>query len=127
MVYRLDFKPQLGESESAYYQMYEDYGWERVFICNNFVCFRKAVVEGENMEIYSDNQTKLEMIGRIFKRRFVVFIPLMLIVFKNAIHPRYIDDPLLWFWRMLALAYLLILIYCGIGFYTLRKRYKKEK
>lgn len=125
VVYRLDFKPRLGEDWDTYHQMYKDYGWEYVGVCNHFVYFRKAIIAGEEIDIYSDNQTKLEMIGRIFKWRFVGLLLLSLGFLWNALHVGGGSYSLLPLWVILAILYIGSLIYCGYGFYALRKRYAK--
>lgn len=123
VVYRLDFKPRLGEDREVYDQLYADYGWEYVGVCNNFVYFRKAVTDGEAVDIYSDRQTKLDMIGRIFKRRFLALLLLGLFVFWRVV---FYADSFWSMWAVLAIAYLFVLLHCGLGFYKLRKRYEER-
>ncbi|MBF0819773.1 DUF2812 domain-containing protein [Streptococcus acidominimus] len=123
VAYRLDFKPRLGEDRDTYYQMYADYGWDYVGVCNNFVCFRKAVRDGEETEIYSDRQTKLEMIGRIFKWRFIFLLLMSLVFLWHAFRA----GNRLSLWATLGIVYMGLLIYCGIGFYKLRKRYSEKE
>ncbi|MGT2715221.1 DUF2812 domain-containing protein [Streptococcus respiraculi] len=126
VAYCLDFKPRLGEDQDAYYQMYEDYGWENLGTCNNFVYFRKPVTADEEATIYSDRQSKLDMIGQIFKRRFLAVVLIGLAVFWRVLYPRDVNDWSLWIWRVLSLAYLFVFFYCGIGFYKLQKRYAER-
>ncbi|MGT2951226.1 hypothetical protein BU202_08915 [Streptococcus cuniculi] len=126
VVYRLDFKPRLGEDREVYEQLYADYGWECVGVGNNFAYFRKAVTDGEAVDIYSDRQTKLDMIRQIFKWRFVAVVLMGLTVFWQALYPRDVNDWSLWMWRVLASAYLFVLLHCGLGFYKLRKRYEER-
>ncbi|MBF0778798.1 DUF2812 domain-containing protein [Streptococcus cuniculi] len=120
--YRLDFKPRLGADKNSYYQLYQDYGWEYVSVCNHFVCFRKAMAGGEEVDIYSDRQTKLAMIGSIFKWRFLFLVLMNLIVLRNAIQA----DSFLSLWSVLEILYIILLVYCGVGFYKLRKRYTER-
>lgn len=126
VAYRLDFKPRLGEDSATYYQMYEDYGWENLGTCNNFIYFRKPVRVGEEVEIYSDRQTKLDMIGQIFKWRFVAAILIGLAVFLWALYSQDMNDWSVWMWRVLGVVYLFVFFYCGVGFYKLRKRYAER-
>ncbi|MBF0787126.1 MULTISPECIES: DUF2812 domain-containing protein [unclassified Streptococcus] len=125
--YRLDFRPRLGKDKDTYYQLYKDYGWEYVGVCSHFVCFRKAILDGEETDIYSDSQTKLEMIDRIFKWRFVCLLLMSFLVLWNAVHTGERNGWILSLWIMLEILYTTILIYCGIGFYRLRKCYAKGR
>ena len=73
--YRLEFNK--GKVTDDYLQMYEDYGWEYIGECMNWSYFRKLVVksavEGEN-EIFSDDESRLNMIDRIVHTRLIPVI-----------------------------------------------------
>ena len=47
VVYQVDFKESKNKDRKSYLRMYEDYGWEFVTSCQNFVIFRKAAVKGD--------------------------------------------------------------------------------
>ncbi|CYX87596.1 Protein of uncharacterised function (DUF2812) [Streptococcus suis] len=51
--------------------MFADYGWDYVGDCNHFAYFRKNESLGE-VELYSDRQSKFEMIDRIITRQFLL-------------------------------------------------------
>jgi len=71
VIYKLDFNPQK-EKEEAYLQMYADYGWEYIQEMNGYNYFKKsaaaAETDGED-EIFNDNESKLDMMQRIFRMR----------------------------------------------------------
>lgn len=123
VAYRLDFKPNLGEDREIYHQLYVDYGWEYVCVCNNFAYFRKLRTVGEEADIYSDRQTKLEMIGRIFKRRFLLLVSMGVVIFWKALRSR--GDFFSPVWIVLSIVYCFLIFYCGIGFYKLKNQYAK--
>ncbi|MGT2753694.1 DUF2812 domain-containing protein [Streptococcus ovis] len=117
VVYKIDFKPMKKEESVSYVQFYQDYDWELVNTCRSFRLFRKNAVDGEDVEIFSDNASKLEMIGRIFKRRFLfsMFLYLYLIV---------LQDENTTFRIGVSLIYLPLLLYLAYRFYQLRKQLK---
>lgn len=79
--YRLEFNK--GKVTDDYLQMYEDYGWEYIGECMNWSYFRKPVVEsaveGEN-EIFSDDESRLNMIDRIVHTRLIPVIAALITV-----------------------------------------------
>lgn len=85
-VYQLDFKENKTEDED-YIRMFADYGWEFVDRYRNWFYFRKKKVEGEEMHIYNDNQSKLEMCKRIINGQWVwgVLICLVAVIFAAVV------------------------------------------
>lgn len=134
MIYRLDFDQAEKGEKAEYLQMYRDYGWEYLFDVNNFSYFRKPAGSAEeNMEIFSDNKSRLEMVQRIFTRRMV---PLM-IVFLCCLLPQlfiqtinfatkgYLASKVLAVvFAVLFAAYVYLFIHCGIGIRRLKKKYE---
>lgn len=86
-VYQLDYKNK--KITDDYLQMFEDYGWEYAGACLGWYYFRKPANEvgsDEDKKIFSDNESKIEMISHIFITRM---IPL-LILFVTVIIPNLI-------------------------------------
>ena len=79
--YRLEFNQT--KATDDYLQMYEDYGWDYIGGCMNWSYFRKPVVEstaeGEN-EIFSDDESRLNMIDRIVHTRLIPVIAALITV-----------------------------------------------
>ena len=132
MVYKLDFNPQNHKNKDSYHQMYRDYGWEYIQDLNEYSYFRKAVKEAspEDLEIFNDNTSKLDMLFRIFKLRmlpalailFLIVIPCLINVLNSPASD--ITDIVLTAIAIgLFLFYLCVCTHCGIGFYRLRKKY----
>ncbi len=136
VVYRLDFEQAAQDEKSEYLQLYHDYGWEYLFDVNGFSYFKKPadIMEGD-LEIFSDNESRLEMVRRIFRRRM---IPL-LIIFLCCVIPQLVIQSVNWIDRgyvgakgmtiiflVLFAAYLCLFIHCGRGIRRLEAKYKRE-
>lgn len=135
VVYRLDFNPQQKQDKESYLKMYEDYGWEYIQDMNDYTYFRKPAkgVGDEDTEIFSDNESRYEMLLRIFKKRM---LPILLI-FICCLLPQIarivsgtVRGPLesvfmLVFGGLFAL-YAFIIVRCAIGFLRLRRKYMRE-
>lgn len=132
VVYRLDYKNN--EENSDYFQIFKDYGWEYIDRCVGWLYFRKPSSEADSQqdrEIFSDNESRLDMISHVIKTRF---LPLMLILLCCMI-PNFIVSiqsisPFATVFTVLfaalLLLYLSLLIYCGLKLRKLRKKYQKE-
>lgn len=78
--YQLDFKED-GTDEEAYIQMYQDFGWEYVFRFRKWFYFRKKKTEEqEDLSIFSDNESKIDMCRRVSNGQFFSFLPLYVVV-----------------------------------------------
>ena len=80
VTYRIDFTNENGANNSDYRQMFADNGWEFLWSVNGFSIFRKAgasASEGNN-EIFTDNESKLQMLQKIQLRRLLPFITIFL-------------------------------------------------
>lgn len=133
VVYRLDFDQAQCGGKEEYLQMYRDYGWEYLFDVNRFSYFRKPAASAEDdMEIFSDNASRLGMVERIFKRRM---IPL-LIIFLCIVVPQMMIQLINWLdggfaaagvlgiiYAALFAGYVFLFIHCGKKIIKLRKKY----
>jgi hypothetical protein len=74
MVYRLDFiTPKIDREE--YYQLFDDAGWEHVGAMMSWQYFRKEAKSGENPEIYTDPESKIQKYYRLFGV-MLIFLPI---------------------------------------------------
>lgn len=71
-VYQLDFRDDSVDEES-YIQMFADYGWEFVTRFRHWYYFRKIRTAGDDMSIFSDNESKIDMCRRVI-RHHVLFL-----------------------------------------------------
>ncbi|MCI9621297.1 MAG: DUF2812 domain-containing protein [Dorea sp.] len=136
VVYRLDFEQAEKSEKTEYLQLYNDYGWEYLFDVNGFSYFRKrAGSEERELEIFSDNESRIEMVERVFKRRM---IPLLM-VFFSCVMPQLVIQFLNWnergdpfakgfviFFTILFGLYLYLFIHCGRKIRWLKRKYMKE-
>lgn len=118
VVYQLDFKDNGRADQESYYQLYQDYGWEPVTTCNSFEIFRKPVSQVEADDIFSDEMSRWDMIGQIFKRRFLVLVMTMMIVLGLGLWFRQIGFVL-----TVALIDVPTALYVAYRFYQLKKKY----
>ena len=77
--YQLDFRAD-DVSEEEYIQMYDEYGWEFVTRFRQWYYFRKPYNESEDMSIFSDNASKIEMCRSIIRRHALLVTPMILIL-----------------------------------------------
>ena len=79
MVYRIDFNPKKKEDWDSYKQMYQDYGWTYIQDFNEYSYFCKvAEDEEEANEIFSDNQSRIDMMDRIIRRKMLPIVAIFL-------------------------------------------------
>lgn len=132
VAYRLDYKNNADNSN--YFQIFRDYGWEYIGQCVGWLYFRKSLSETDSeqdCEIFSDNQSRIDMIDHVLKTRL---LPLMILflccVLPNLIRSIENSDSLATvftvFFAVLTLLYLYLFIYCGLKLWKLRKRYKND-
>lgn len=83
--YQLDSKEN-GLADEDYLQLFSDYGWEYVFQFRSWFYFRKKKVDAceEDLSIFSDNTSKIEMCKRVINGNLLrVFPALLLILISN--------------------------------------------
>lgn len=131
-IYKLDYKN--GGETKDYMQMFEDYGWEYVTKCTGWLYFRKnaqAVEHDNDAEIFSDQESRLNMIQHVMKTRM---LPLA-IIFLCCVIPNfmrcfvYMEHDFLSmfftvFWCFMFGFYTCILLYCGIKIAKMKKELK---
>ena len=134
VIYKLDFNPQSTEEKKRYVQMYTDYGWEYLQDLNDYSYFRKSACDEDesDLTIFSDDQSKLDMLKRIFLKRMVplLFIFLLfgitqvMVLANGGINESW-NGGVIVFCLVFIPAYLAIFVYCGVGFYRLKKNYSR--
>jgi len=70
-VYQLDFN-QDGLDEEEYIRMFEDYGWEYVTRFRRWYYFRKIRTAGEDMSLFSDNASKIDMCRKVIRHHVML-------------------------------------------------------
>jgi hypothetical protein len=72
--YRLDFLANYKDKEN-YLKLFEDSGWSHVGEYGSWQYFRKTAVEGETLEIFTDNESKIKKYSRVMMF-LIIFLPI---------------------------------------------------
>jgi hypothetical protein len=135
VVYQLDFSGVNMSEKPSYLQIFKDAGWEYLFDVMGWSYFKKdAEAEDGDIPIFSDTESKIALISRIFRWRM---IPLLIIFFTCILpqiynnYDRLVADRtdiatprgFLIFFCFAFLLYLYIFIRCGSGLIRLKKKY----
>jgi hypothetical protein len=136
VIYQLDLSDVYESDKSSYLQIFKDAGWHYMFDVMGWSYFRKPAVsdDGDN-SIFSDKESKIALINRVFKTRMLPLLILFFVcIFPQAINQYYLwksgNINMIWatgflvFYCFVFLLYLYIFIHCGIGLARLRKQYK---
>lgn len=125
VIYRLDFKDNTENPD--YMKMMDDYGWEYFASCVGWLYFRKraALVQNENDgELFSDNESKIEVIKSILTKRLVpltiIFLCCVLPYTSHAIQG-FDSIGFRIFWLLLFVFYVYVILHTVIKFARLKK------
>ena len=135
MIYRIDFNPKKKEEWDSYLQMYQDYGWTYIQDLNEYSYFCKmAAGDEEENEIFSDNQSRIDMMDRIIKGKMIpvtaVFLCCVIPQAVRMADGMYTDRVSIAFyilWVILIVLYVYLIARSTAGFARLRKKYAVEK
>lgn len=80
VVYQLDYNREGLEHKAEYVQMFGDCGWEYIQDYAGYSYFKKpaSAMDGKEEEIFCDDESRMQMMERVFKGRMV---PLLVIFF----------------------------------------------
>ncbi len=131
VVYQLDYNSEGLLHKSEYVQMFQDCGWEYVLDYVGYSYFRKpaSAMQGEEA-IFCDDDSRLEMMKRIFRGRLVP----LLIAFCCLIIPQLIiqmqqedpfHSPLFWVFVTLLVLYGTIFIQFAVLYHRFKINLKK--
>ncbi len=104
-VYRLDYRSYWKIDQEEYLQLFQDAGWECVDETMGWHYFRMPARPGEELEIYTDAESKIGKYQRLLAFLGVLTLPL----FLGVINLR--DAPYDWTSIVLVLIFLLFLLY----------------
>lgn len=132
VIYQLEFKES--ENTSDYIRLYEDYGWEFLGSHVGWNYFRKPeseIKEEGEKEIFSDNESKLEMVDKVFKSRmlplliifFVAFLPQITELDKNVFRTPDVIFAIIYL--VLFALYVILLFYCSVKLIRMKKELEK--
>lgn len=132
VIYQLDFPNVRYSDKTSYIQLFNDCGWEYVGDCLNWSYFRKSVQAHVDLSIFSDSQSKVDMINRIFKTRM---LPL-LVVFCACVVPQmkmlwvetnsFFENILLAVILFMFMFYVYLLVHCGLKLKKMKEELENE-
>ncbi|WP_297960543.1 DUF2812 domain-containing protein [uncultured Ruminococcus sp.] len=133
VVYKLDYAKN-NANYPEYIRMFSDYGWEHCGRVMGFDYFRRNAdgLSEEELEIFSDPQSKLNMMKRVILTRmtplliifFMIIIPNIYLFAVNSMrfhNPAFTVMSVTYLF--LFVLYISIFIYCIRGFRKLKKKY----
>ena len=125
-VYQLDYNQEGRQNRAEYLQMFADCGWEYLQDYMGYSYFRKPASECDGSEeIFCDDESRLQMVERIFKGRL---LPL-LVIFCCVLIPQFINCITLYHaWLVAAFLGGCIAVYIGVfvAFGLMYIRYKNK-
>lgn len=126
VIYQLDFSDVSEEEKTSYLQLFLDNGWEYLFDAVGWSYFRKpADADDGDLSIFSDIQSKIEMLKRVYKRRL---LPLMIILLCAILPQLTLNSPtedrgIFIFFLVMFFLYIYIIARCGMSWIRLKKKY----
>ena len=131
VVYQLDYNQEGIADRGEYIQMFADCGWEHVTDYVGYSYFRKPVSDmTSEEEIFNDDNSKLEMIQRIFKGRMIpLFIVFFLYLILQFVLPNLFEGAVIMaivsVIRFLLLVYIIVTIHFCMKYLAYRRRVRK--
>lgn len=138
VVYQLELNNTSLKEQKDYLRLCRDCGWEYITDAVGWSYFRKPAASMDGQEqIFSDAQSKIEHLKRIYKSRVLPLI----IIFLTCLVPqlflnmeRWQSDPsskrvglfFTIFFGVFFLLYVILFLHMGINLYRLEQKYKKE-
>lgn len=126
VVYQLDYNPDGVKEQEEYIQMFEDCGWEYLMNFAGYTYFRKPATSMEKEEnIFCDDQSRLELLNRIFRGRIIplmlIFVTMLLNGFLNMD-----NTAMTIFFAILTGIYVLVFLQFAVKYVSFRNRLVKK-
>jgi hypothetical protein len=86
-VYRLDYRSHWKMDKEDYLQLFNDAGWEYVEQMAGWHYFRQAAQPGEELEIYTDAESKIEKYQRLLAFLAILMLPLFISLINLRTRP----------------------------------------
>ena len=80
-IYRLDFRTDSGKTHEEYVQFFEEAGWEYLGSLGTWRYFRQVNPTGKQLEIFTDNESKIRKYQRLLVTLFSPGPAIMIIIF----------------------------------------------
>jgi hypothetical protein len=124
VVYQLDYNQEGLAHKEEYVQMFRDCGWEYLqdYAGYSYFCKSASQMDGEE-EIFCDDQSRLEMMERVYKGRLVP----VLVLFCAVLLPQFIMNLTIYHNFFLSAMYGVILVLYLAVFGSAVRHYRKLK
>lgn len=124
VVYQLDYNQEGLAHKEEYVQIFRDCGWEYLqdYAGYSYFCKPASRMEGEE-EIFCDDQSRLEMMERVYKGRMVP----VLVLFCAVLVPQFILNLTVYHNVVLSAVYAAILVLYLAVFGSAVRHYRKLK
>ena len=124
VVYQLDYNQEGLAHKEEYVQIFRDCGWEYLqdYAGYSYFCKPASRMEGEE-EIFCDDQSRLEMMERVYKGRMVP----VLVLFCAVLVPQFILNLTVYHNVFLSAVYAAILVLYLAVFGSAVRHYRKLK
>lgn len=133
VIYQLDYNTDSVTQKDEYIQMFKDCGWEYIQNFCGYSYFRKAEsdMDGNMEEIFCDDDSRLEMMKRVFQRRMTPLLAIFfLIIIPQIFLQSHIDSPanhvLTIIFIIMFILYLVLFLAFGIQFWKYYKSINKK-
>lgn len=131
VVYQLDYYQERKFRREEYLKIFEDCGWEYLFDFMDYHYFRKPAAEMEgNEEIFCDDESRLDMMKRVFRGRiiwllvlfFVTVVPNTVMSVERSFEGSFSWGIVLMIWIILFALYVFLFIRFAWKYYVFKKR-----
>ena len=116
------------QTKREYLRFFQDYGWEYLFDVNGWSYFRKDAADGEDVEIFGDNASRVALVEKVFKTRMLP----ILVIFLLCVVPQFsmsisnVRAGFFTIWAVLFLIYVYLIVHCGLGLFRLKQKYSDK-
>lgn len=140
VVYQLDFTGCKDIEKSEYLQIFTDCGWEYLCDVSGWSYFRKPVsAEDQNFSIFSDTESKIAMLDKVYKWRMLpllciflcVVVPQCVMTFTHwsngGFESRGLEFVLFLFFVVMFLLYIYVLVPFALKLAEMKRKYGYDK
>ena len=129
VVYQLDYNQDGIANKEEYVQMFSDCGWEYLFdfMGYSYFCKSRELMTGREV-IFCDDQSRLDMIKRIFCGRILPLLVIFLcVVIPSFYHYAFQEEQGVWAiaFGVFCFLYLALFVHFALQFYRIRQRLKR--
>ncbi|UCD98247.1 MAG: DUF2812 domain-containing protein [Chloroflexota bacterium] len=89
IVYRLDYRAHWRMEKDDYMQLFQDSGWEHVQETAGWHYFRQLTHAGEDLEIFTDAESKIDKYQRLLTFLGILALPLIVLIINFRNPPPY--------------------------------------